>query len=776
MEPFLQNERKSDYSFENDIQKENEEIKKTIIKFVVYDYDNNNNDNYYNKIHLKFINKSYNIIIKKENNNNVFSIIFDGDDEQLFIENEIEYYYTEIITLKYNDNENSKSFNLTIYLNEENNVNIFLNKYQQQSYSYELLYESFNANYLPKNIPIADTIFNNFDTFGDKFSKRLNIINVIDDKLIEDIKKPSKEISYKISYRIENMNKINKIIQIYEEEKKRKKINIDNNKIINILNAIKPIDEKINDLLNKYSLINENNYENIKKIYFEIINEFNKYSNDFLILNEEPKNFNNMNDNILNLLYYYEIYQLLNIIKEKNEFNNLNLTIELIKIYDSIVEQIKKLKIFISTLNNLSLIDKFYIIRGYTDILLKIYDSDENIEYLFEGKIQFISNNNNDFYSIAFNKIKDIINNINEDSFLYKHFKQINSPYSQIINEVDINQNQNEFNFESNLISNNETIEEDNDEDIINEYKNDLIKINNNINIDSDDNSDDNYINLLENYLVNIKKYLKRNDYGKVNRLEKKKNILLKDYSKSAINDFNFSNSIFELNLLNLNKVKNHILKILNCKFILRIECYNNFRSNTQIENGNFIVINDFNVFNKSIDKIDNQIKNINVEFRGNFDYYISPLVMEIFHEINHVKILRKESNNNTPIHSKHIKNITQSITLFNEKMECGESGKIFEQNLGTFYINFLKNPANGDIDLLDFHLWTGSNFNDLRGKIEDKIKKSNNNKNNKKNDFVFFDNIEHLFYNNCFEILREIRKMRLEYKKKYKNFNDNNN
>ena len=206
MEPFLQNERKSDYSFENDIQKENEEIKKTIIKFVVYDYDNNNNDNYYNKIHLKFINKSYNIIIKKENNNNVFSIIFDGDDEQLFIENEIEYYYTEIITLKYNDNENSKSFNLTIYLNEENNVNIFLNKYQQQSYSYELLYESFNANYLPKNIPIADTIFNNFDTFGDKFSKRLNIINVIDDKLIEDIKKPSKEISYKISYRIENMN------------------------------------------------------------------------------------------------------------------------------------------------------------------------------------------------------------------------------------------------------------------------------------------------------------------------------------------------------------------------------------------------------------------------------------------------------------------------------------------------------------------------------------------------------------------------------------------
>ena len=776
MEPFLQNERKSDYSFENDIQKENEEIKKTIIKFVVYDYDNNNNDNYYNKIHLKFINKSYNIIIKKENNNNVFSIIFDGDDEQLFIENEIEYYYTEIITLKYNDNENSKSFNLTIYLNEENNVNIFLNKYQQQSYSYELLYESFNANYLPKNIPIADTIFNNFDTFGDKFSKRLNIINVIDDKLIEDIKKPSKEISYKISYRIENMNKINKIIQIYEEEKKRKKINIDNNKIINILNAIKPIDEKINDLLNKYSLINENNYENIKKIYFEIINEFNKYSNDFLILNEEPKNFNNMNDNILNLLYYYEIYQLLNIIKEKNEFNNLNLTIELIKIYDSIVEQIKKLKIFISTLNNLSLIDKFYIIRGYTDILLKIYDSDENIEYLFEGKIQFISNNNNDFYSIAFNKIKDIINNINEDSFLYKHFKQINSPYSQIINEVDINQNQNEFNFESNLISNNETIEEDNDEDIINEYKNDLIKINNNINIDSDDNSDDNYINLLENYLVNIKKYLKRNDYGKVNRLEKKKNILLKDYSKSAINDFNFSNSIFELNLLNLNKVKNHILKILNCKFILRIECYNNFRSNTQIENGNFIVINDFNVFNKSIDKIDNQIKNINVEFRGNFDYYISPLVMEIFHEINHVKILRKESNNNTPIHSKHIKNITQSITLFNEKMECGESGKIFEQNLGTFYINFLKNPANGDIDLLDFHLWTGSNFNDLRGKIEDKIKKSNNNKNNKKNDFVFFDNIEHLFYNNCLEISRERRKMRLEYKKKYKNFNDNNN
>ena len=50
---------------------------------------------------------------------------------------------------------------------------------------------------------------------------------------------------------------------------------------------------------------------------------------------------------------------------------------------------------------------------------------------------------------------------------------------------------------------------------------------------------------------------------------------------------------------------------------------------------------------------------------------------MEIFHEINHVKILRKESNNNTPIHSKHIKNNTKSITLFNEKMECEFLNKI---------------------------------------------------------------------------------------------------
>ena len=56
-------------------------------------------------------------------------------------------------------------------------------------------------------------------------------------------------------------------------------------------------------------------------------------------------------------------------------------------------------------------------------------------------------NNNNDIYSIAIKKIKDIIISINEKSILYKHFKQINSPFSKIIHENNLNKNQKEFNF-----------------------------------------------------------------------------------------------------------------------------------------------------------------------------------------------------------------------------------------------------------------------------------------------------------------------------------------
>jgi len=68
--------------------------------------------------------------------------------------------------------------------------------------------------YLKVIIQIFYAKNNFFDEFGDRFTKRLNILNINDNSLIKNIKETNLENSYKINYRIENYLKINKIIHI----------------------------------------------------------------------------------------------------------------------------------------------------------------------------------------------------------------------------------------------------------------------------------------------------------------------------------------------------------------------------------------------------------------------------------------------------------------------------------------------------------------------------------------------------------------------------------
>ena len=158
------------------------------------------------------INRKFNINIEKENDLYYFNTIFDSEIEEIFKINNIKYFYTEKITLKKNNNH--KSFNITLYLNEINKFNIFLNENINQTYSFEILFESYNPNFLPKNFTLSNNKFNFFDEFGDRFTKRLNILNINDNSLIKNIKETNLENSYKINYRIENYLKINKIIHI----------------------------------------------------------------------------------------------------------------------------------------------------------------------------------------------------------------------------------------------------------------------------------------------------------------------------------------------------------------------------------------------------------------------------------------------------------------------------------------------------------------------------------------------------------------------------------
>ena len=209
---FLQSKRKTDIIFENILSSEKKENKKLIIKFIICDFDSNNNKNNYDIIYFNYINRKFNINIEKENEIYYFNIIFDSEIEEIFKINNIKYFYTEKITLKKNNNH--KSFNITLYLNEINKFNIFLNENINQTYSFEILFESYNPNFLPNNFTLSNNKFNFFDEFGDRFTKRLNILNINDNSLIKNIKETNLENSYKINYRIENYLKINKIIHI----------------------------------------------------------------------------------------------------------------------------------------------------------------------------------------------------------------------------------------------------------------------------------------------------------------------------------------------------------------------------------------------------------------------------------------------------------------------------------------------------------------------------------------------------------------------------------
>ena len=750
---FLKSKRKSDFTIENILSSEKLD-KKTIIKFIVYDFDNNNKENYYNIIFFEYINRTFEININRENDLYYFDITFDNEIEEILNNNDIKYFYTEKIILK--KNNNYKSFNITLYLNEINTFNIFLKENINQTYSFEILFESYNPNFLPKNFTLSNYEFNHFDDFGDKFTKRLNVLNITDNSLIKNIIKNNLENSFKINYRIENNSKINKIIQSYENETKLEKKKLEN--FTNLLNNIQKYENKLTKFLNNQ--INNNNLLETNETYIDIMNYFDNCFAEYNFT-RNPKIFLDDNDkNIIEILEYYEIYEILKIIKKNFNIYNPEEFTDLIIVYNSYLEHIKKFKNFISSIKNfknLSILNKFYIIRGYAEILIDFLEDGKSLDKQFEGKIHFIDENNeNDLYSNAIKKTKEIINNIHENSLLYKHFKQINSSFSKIIQETYLNKEQNEIIIKEDLLLDKKIINEDEDLNLLEEYKNEL----NNYQLTH---KDDKYVELLEKYT----KIIKQNnnlDYKIVNKTEKKKMFLLNDYSEKAQKEFNLPNSIFEISLLNLKKVKDHLLNILNTKFILRIYCDNDFRANSQINNVNFIVINDKIILKNYSQVIDENIKKINKII----ELYMTPIVLSIFHELNHLKILRKKGDVDTPIKFKKILFPTESQSLFEKTMKCGESGLIFENNLGNFYIHFLKSLNELNYELLDYKLWTGENFDELKKKIEKKIDNQKKGSKNKKNEINFFIDNE-MYYSNCLSNFKSRRR-------KLKEIEQNNN
>ena len=364
---FIGKKQKSKISF-----KDLNENQNTKLKFIIYDFKENEIKNYYTKIKLDFINKTFTNfnIIKKELI--YFIIEFNSDKEQNILNNEINYFYDEKFILS-DDKNNTKCFNLTIYLKELNTIYISLNKFKN-SVSYELLYESVNNTLLlPKYIILNNYIFDNFDTFGDGFNKRLNIMNINNNDLSKNVTDEPLNNSYKISYRIITENKINKIIQFYDEEKLIEKKSIGDEKI-KYINEFKKFDYDFKILINNDKITKEN-YQNVKNTYLNIVNGFNKIIKDFSFFDDDLKNYINIDANYVELYKYYSYCRLLggfNLKKEDFEKNNS-------KLYDNYVYIIKffiKYKNFIELIVNISLEEKekFILIRGYFKYMILQYN------------------------------------------------------------------------------------------------------------------------------------------------------------------------------------------------------------------------------------------------------------------------------------------------------------------------------------------------------------------------------------------------------------------
>ena len=61
--------------------------------------------------------------------------------------------------------------------------------------------------------------------------------------------------------------------------------------------------------------------------------------------------------------------------------------------------------------------------------------------------------------------------------------------------------------------------------------------------------------------------------------------------------------------------------------------------------------------------------------------------------------------------------------------------------------------------ELLDYKLWIGENFNELKKKIENKIDNQKEESKNKKKEINFFSNNEMFFYSNCLSNFKSRRR-----------------
>ena len=378
----------------------------TPLKIICHDFLINN---YYNKIVIN----GRRIIIKKkiqyEIINNLFQYKFQDDYIVL-----TELYKSD----KDEDKEDSRQFFVNIQNGVLNKINIFINNSNKEYFSFEFLYYSFKPEDLYKyifkfNFNQTEYIINEHDNYNSILRKRYNLINIPNIfHLIKNYIKfdMSGEFlnSFLICITLDNNEE--KLYGIF----KRKIKNIDyfsNNYFEDFYNIVG----------NYYDILNKE--KDIKKIK-EYNDNINK--NELII---------KMKSDCYLKSYFYDDDITLSQYKSRlglilNNFFNKTMD-EFIEIYQKFEVFINKLRDIICQLNNYTYNEKLRIISFYLDyfrisnlitdpILINLDELEENSPY-----------------KIAINFNLEIIKNLEEESFLFLPYLQLDSNVSDnlIIND-----------------------------------------------------------------------------------------------------------------------------------------------------------------------------------------------------------------------------------------------------------------------------------------------------------------------------------------------------
>ena len=202
--------------------------------------------------------------------------------------------------------------------------------------------------------------------------------------------------------------------------------------------------------------------------------------------------------------------------------------------------------------------------------------------------------------------------------------------------------------------------------------------------------------------------------------------IFLQYNSGISINYNNIYNKTsFELTMLDINQIKNHLIKLLPKKMIIYNYDDNRFGSYDTYNDVTMINISTIFIKNKDIDK--------NINNLYNYKYYSIPIIYLLMHEVwSHAKISLIDKKSETPkknnILSKNFREI-EIISPYN--INKGESGYLTEYVITGFkpkdnnnnIENYLLNVCEDKEFLLDINLWNKNNFDDLRTLIKQHLK-----------------------------------------------------